>query len=206
MKKFLGNIVTAYKKEKFSPFFNVVKTMKETITDIPTLIVGLENARENIDGFSILTKKYNDDLVWWTYKKTERKYEFDDDIASFYSFCTNYYLEKCEYYYINLPQYTYSKVKRFIKFVKSPVRKLCFQTRDSNFVFIYDTVSHYVFGLSITLLEYMGIPKAKVIKKIKSNKNNVFIYDTSFIDSNLRVSINNNTHYILPLAEVFYSV
>ena len=66
MKKFLGNIVTAYKKEKFSPFFNVVKTMKETITDIPTLIVGLENARENIDGFSILTKKYKDDLVWWT--------------------------------------------------------------------------------------------------------------------------------------------
>lgn len=206
MEKFLGNIVTTYKKEKFSPFFNVVKTMKEAIDGIPTMIVGLENARGNIDGFSILTKKYNDGLVWWTYKKTERKYEFDDDMVSFYGFCTGYYLEQCKYYYIDLPKYTYSKIKRFIKFVNSPIRKLCFQTRDSNFVFIYDTVSNYVYGLSITLLEYMGVPKARVIKRIKGNKNNVFIYDTSFIDSNLRVSIGGNTHYILPLAEVFRSV
>lgn len=206
MKKYLGNIVTAYKREKFSPFFNVVKDMQETISGLPTLVIGLENARNEIDGFTILNKHYNDNMLWWTYKKTERKYEFDEDIVSFYDFCTNSYLEKYRYVYIDIPRFRYDRLKKLINYINSPIDKICFQTRDNNFLFIFDTSSNNVFGLSLTLLEYIGVEKGKVIKRVKANRMNRFVYDTSFIDQRLRGVIGANTHYILPLAEVFLSI
>lgn len=206
MKIYLGNIVTAYKRENFSLFFNVVKDMEEVIDGVPTLIIGLENARNGIENFTILNKRYNNDMLWWTYKKTERKYEFDDDIVSFYNFCITTFVEKYKYVYIDIPKYRYNRLKKLINYINSPIDKICFQTRENNFLFIYDSELKTVFGLSMTLLEYIGIEKAKVIKKIKANRKNRFLYDTSFLDQGLRKVIDNNTHYILPLAEVFLSL
>ncbi len=198
--KYIGNIITGYNKDKFPSFFNITKKYGDRLPNIPTIIVGLEEARSYIQDFLIIKKQYGD--IWWTYKKTERKYEFDKDIEEFYDFCFRKFLSDVKYFYLNLPKYRYNDVKRIYSWLKSNELKLCFLTRDSNFMFIYDISKNTVFGLSLTLCEYIGVERKKVVNLIKRNKNNRFVYDTSFISSDVRNIITNNTHYILPLASV----
>ncbi len=198
--KYIGNIITGYSKDKFPSFFNITKKYGDRLPNIPTIIVGLEEARANIQDFLIIKKQYGD--IWWTYKKTERKYEFDKDIEEFYDFCFRKFLSDVKYFYLNLPKYRYNDVKRIYGWLKSNELKLCFLTRDSNFIFIYDIGKNTVFGLSLTLCEYIGVERKKVVRLIKTNRNNRFVYDTGFISSDVRNIITNNTHYILPLASV----
>lgn len=198
--KYIGNIVTGYNKDKFPSFFNITKKYEDRLPNIPTIIVGLEEARKNIHDFLIIKKHY--DNLWWTYKKTERNYEFDKDIEEFYDYCFRRFLSDVKYFYLNLPKYRYSDIKRIYFWIKQKTPKLCFLTRESNFMFIYDVEKNTVFGLSLTLCEYMGVNRKKVVKLVKANKNNRFIYDTGFISSDIRGIIANNTHFILPLASV----
>lgn len=200
--KYIGNIITTYPKDTFPSFFNVVTDMKDKIDGIPTMVVGLENARVNINSFSILKKSYDDTMVWWTYKKTERRYEFEQDIEDYYRFCFKKFFNKIRYYYIDLPSYSLSALKRLIRWIMSDNPKTCFLTRESNFLFIYDSEKEIVFGLSLTLVEYMGVDRKKVVLRIKANKHNRFIYDTSFMKGEIRKIVENNTHYILPLSVV----
>jgi hypothetical protein len=82
-------------------------------------------------------------------------------------------------------------------------KKLCFFTVGANFVFIYSKKYRCVFGLSLSLCEYCGIDKSKIINKIKSNPNNKIINGLSFIDDETRRIIGDNIHYMLPLFEYF---
>ena len=204
--KYIGNIITGYGKDKFPSFFNVTKKYEDRVNNIPTLIIGLDEAKLRIEGFSIIEKTYNDNTLWWTYKKTERKYEFDIDIERFYDFCFNKFLSEIRYFYLNLPNYKYTDIKKIYNWIKSSNLKACFLTRDSNFIFIYDIKRKIVFGLSLTLCEYIGVDRKKVVNLIKTNKKNRFVYDTGFINSDVRGVIGNNTHYILPLASVLAGV
>lgn len=202
-KKYIGNIVTSYDKSKFPQFFNIIKRFDEKIDNLPTLIIGLNEAKEHIDNFSIIKKQYSDNLLWWTYRKTERKYEYDNDIEKYYDFCLRNFLSDVVYFYLDIGRYRYKNIKKLLQWINSPTEKLCFLTRDSNFLFIYDTSMKIVFGLSLTLCEYMGINRKKVVRKVKHNRKNIFIYNTDFINSEIRQIIGNNTHYILPLASIF---
>ena len=95
-------------------------------------------------------------------------------------------LSSISYRYVDLPRYSYTKLKSFINYMNSPKKKLCFITRDRNFVFIYVKEDKVVLGISLTLLEYCGIPKDKSMKRLKSNRKNTFMKDTAFMDATLR--------------------
>jgi hypothetical protein len=60
-----------------------------------------------------------------------------------------------------------------------------------------------VFGLSLTLFEYMGVNRKKIVSLVGRNRNNIFIHNTGFMDGEIRGVVGYNTHYILPLASVF---
>lgn len=201
-KRYIGNIVTSYSADKFPKFFNVVKECSDQIDGIPTIVIGLEEARKCIEGFSILKKKYDNGDLWWTYKKTERKYEFDVNIKDFYDFCFARFFKNIQYFYLDIPKYRYNTLKKLLKWIREDSYKLCFLTRESNFVFIYDMEAKVVFGLSLTLMEYMGVERRKVVQLIRSNKYNHFVYDTSFLTPETRMAIKDNTHLILPLASI----
>lgn len=202
-KSYIGSIITKYSRDKFPPLFNVTEDFLSVDIKYPTIIIGLDNAREYIHDFSILRKSYENDTLWWTYKKTERRYEFENDMEKFYRFCIEKYLSRTPYYYLDIARYRYNDIKRIIEWINSETEKICFQTTESKFIFIYDTKLNIVFGLSLTLCEYCGVNRKKIISRIKKNPQNVFIYNTSFIDREIHNIIGNNTHYILPLAKIF---
>lgn len=197
MKK-IANIVTRSKKNVFGDIFNVVDSFGKTLDGIPTLVIGMDIAKENISGFNILAKRYGD--IWWTFSKTERRCEYEDDIVEFYKYAVLHEMDKVRYVYIDPINYSLDRIKKAIGFLRGGTRKYVFLTRNSNFMFVYSEKYNAVFGISLELCEYLGVDRHKVYRLVRNSE---YIHDTSFIDSDLRKVIGNNTHYILPLYTYF---
>jgi hypothetical protein len=195
----LANIVTRGKKDEFSGIYNVVSSCDKVDANLPTLYVGLNSAKKCIENFSILQKYYKEQNCWWTFSKTERRNDYLDDIEQFQETIILTTLSKIKYEYVNFIKYSKKRIVNFIKYIYSKSDKVCFLTRGGSFIFIYDVKLKTVFGLSLTLCEYLGVDKNKVISKIRSNTSNEFINNTSFLTSDVKRIIGNNTHYILPL-------
>ena len=195
----LANIVTKGRKSDFSEIYNVVSSCEGIDVNLPTLYIGLATAKKCIENFSILQKHYKEQNCWWTFSKTERRNDYLNDIEKFQEYVILDALKSVKYEYVNFIRYKRSRIANFIKYIYSSTEKICFFTRESNFLFIYDTKLKTIFGLSLTLCEYCGVNKSKIITKIKSNTNNVFINGISFLNSDIKRIIGSNIHYILPL-------
>ena len=199
----IGNIILSGSGNKYPKIFNIGKTLADIDASIPTLIIGLQESKVLLGKrFSIIERRPKDKL-WWTYKKTERNYEYEEDYEEFYRHCLQMKLGKIQYRYIDFTRYRYTRLKSLVNYMRNRKPKTCFITRDRNFVFIYVPSDSVVLGLSLNLLEYCGITKDKAIRKLKANKSNTFIKDTSFIDGTMREVIGNDTHYIPVLSHLF---
>ena len=134
------------------------------------------------------------------FSKNERRDDYIEGLIDFKKLVIMSYLEKIRYEYIDFTNYPLSRIRKLISYMNMrKEEKYCFLTRSSQFVFIYAPRLSVVFGLSLTLCEYLGISKGKVISRLKRNKSNKFIYDLSFIDGDIKRIIGDNTHYILPM-------
>lgn len=199
MKK-IGNIVTKGAKKNYNELFNVVASYDNIDNSIPTLIIGWENAQKYIPEVNILEKQYSLGDIWWTFSKTERRCEYEEDIIAFYEYCVKRALENVKYTYVDILKFKLNSIKKMINFAKNARGKIGFITRNSNFLFVYSEEYNTVFGISLSLCNYLGIEKKKVISLFKHT---FYIHDTSFIDNNIKRIIGYNTHYILPLYKYF---
>ena len=81
----LGYIVSDNKIKNLKGFVEQVNDVSLADLTKPTLFVGIENAKKNIKDFSILEKKYGEN-IFWTFKKTEKRVDFEEDINHFYDY------------------------------------------------------------------------------------------------------------------------
>lgn len=190
MQKF-GNIVTKSKVDVDTDLFNIVDSCEKTIEGIPTLIIGLADAKEHIPRFDILTKQYGD--TFWTFRKNERKCEYDEDIDRFQKYAIDKAVSSVKYTYIDFLNYTLNGIRKLLKLAGSSSKKVVFLTKGSSFMFVYMEEYETVFGVSLSTAEYIGIPKGKIMKLLRNAE---YIHDTSFITGNLRRTIGFNTHII----------
>ena len=202
MKK-LANILDEKSTVNYDSLFNRCTTLEEVDTSLPTLIVGIETAQKYVKNFSMFNRRGQNNDFSWTFAKTERRKEHCEDLFEFKKTVILNILSEIKYEYVCFPCYTISKIKKFIEYINGNDRKLCFLMRDSNFVFIYSRKYKYVFGLSLSLCEYCGISKTKVVNKIKSNSHNKIINGLNYIDEETRRIIGDNIHYMLPLYDYF---
>lgn len=200
MKK-IGNIVTNGRKTVYNEVFNVVNSIDDCIPELPTLVVGWSNMKSMFPEATTTEKSYNG--INWTFTKTERRCDYEEDITRFYRDSLKASLANVKYVYVDIINYSLSRIKKAIFFARYDTDKTVFLTRGSNFMFVYSKRYNTVFGLSLTLCEYLGIPKRKAIALFRGSE---FVHDTSFIDSELRAVIGGDTHYILPLYEYFRKV
>lgn len=197
--KKIGNIVTKTKKNIFGDIFNVVNSFDDIIMGIPTLIIGIEEAKKHIGGFNILEKHYGD--LWWTFKKTESRCEYEEDIIDFYRYAILKEVEKNRYVYIDPIRFKLDSIKKTVKFLKGNEKKYVFLTRNSNFMFIYSEKYSTVFGLSIELCEYFGVNRHKVFKLLRNAQ---YVHDLSFMSEDIRKVVGSNTHY-LPVLYTYFN-
>ena len=199
----IGNIVTESPNNPQYYLFNVVDDLSLIDDSLPTLVIGLDNAKKYIKDFSILKKSYDNNMLQWTFTKRERRKEYNDDLNSFKEYCILKDVKNIKYSYIDIINYPLSRIKKMIKYINSYDVKYCFITKNSNFIFIYSKKYNTVWGLSLTLCEYIGIAKKKVIEKIRINPYNNIIKDITVISEDIRKKVGNNTHYLLPIYHYF---
>ena len=189
----LGYIVCDKKLRNIKGFVKCVDDFSLVDLTKPTLLVGIENARKNIKTFSILNKKIGNKL-FWTYKKTENRVDFERDIVYFYKFIINNIINNIKYYYINIYNLKYSKIKILYNILFNNNKKYIYISNDMIYL-LYN--NNNILGISLQIIEYIKIDKKKILKKLYSNKNNVICTDASTCVSEIKEEIGNNK-YVIP--------
>ena len=197
----IGNIISDVNVNNIE-LYNKVSCLSEIDNNLPTLIIGLDKARENINGFSILKKRYNN--IFWTFKKNERRNDYENDTKLFFNYSINCIIKDIKYKYINFTKFKSCKIKSFINYINLD-KKIYYIMPNNNFIFIYDKNIKTVMGISLSLCDYAKLKRDKIIKKI-NNSNNLCKIDNKFIYNEMvKPFIFDKPHYILPLYEYLLS-
>ena len=164
----LGYIVVGKKLTNIEGFVEQVHSIEEADSTKPILIVGWDNAKQ-FEGYNILERKLSEG-VFWTFSKAENRYEFEKDLKKFYNYLFNNIIKYIIYNYINI-----YKLKELYRIFISKERNNIYISNDM----MYTVLGDRILGISFQMLEYCGISREKVIKKIKENRNDGIIYDSS---------------------------
>lgn len=207
MQKYIGNILVSNLNYKVDSCFNKVKSLDEINNDLPILIIGLDNAKKLISDFNILKRCYhNDNILWWTLSKTEKRTDYDKNMTDFYNFCIDNILTKIIYKNISIIDLKYTETKHYIEYIRNNSKKYYYIDKDK-FVFIYDrenTVnSKHIYGFSLSTASFFGLSKRKILNLIENNPNNKQIKNFYSIPNSVRRLINDDIVNKMVLNEYF---
>ena len=135
MKK-IGNIIVSSPNSKVDDCYNKFLSLSNVDNNLPTMIIGLKNAKQNIENFSIFKKEYRNNMLWWTFSKTEKRSDYDKDMQNFYEVCINNIINNIKYYNININELTYGKIKKVIEYIINNNKKI-YYIDNNKFIFIY---------------------------------------------------------------------
>ncbi len=169
----LGYIVSDKKIKNIDSFVVQVDDISLADPTKPILIVGWKNAKQDPRYKSILDKQL-DENVFWTFSRTESRSDFEEDLKLYYSYIYNNILNNIIYNNINIFKLKYNKIKKLFNILKNKNIYL-----SNNMLYIPH--EGRILGLSISILEYCGIKKEKILEKIKKLNSNIFEDDTKFI-------------------------
>lgn len=169
----LGYIVVGKKLTNIEGFVEQVHSIEEADSTKPILIVGWNNAKQ-FEGYNILDRKLSEG-VFWTFSRAENRYEFEKDLKKFYSYLFDNITKYIIYNYIDIYKLKYSKLKELYRIFISKERKNIYISNDM----MYAVRDGIILGVSFPMLEYCGISREKVLKKIKENRSDGIIYDNS---------------------------
>ena len=189
----LGTIVSKRKINDVVGFVEIVNDITEVNNPTkPILVIGLNEAKKLKEDFCILEKELDKDL-FWTFGKTEKRNDHEKDIDKFYEYILNKEIENIKYYYINFFKLRYNKIKNILNIINNENNKYIYINK--NIIYIY--YSNYIMGISLTVLEYLGIDKKKIFHRLKRNPKNIIQYQTPFLTDKMRKVVNNKK-YIIP--------
>ena len=196
MKK-LAYILSDNKINGLRPYVELINDIELYDQRKPLLIVGMANAKKFAgDKFSILNRQISE-KVFWTFKRTERRQDFENDLILFYNNIFNNIINNINYYYINLIKINFNKIKKLynILFTSDHNNKKYFFIKNDMLFFLLE--ENKVIGISFRLLKYCKISKKKVYLKIKNIPNSVIGFENSEGLSDFKEDVRGN-EYIMP--------
>lgn len=158
---YIGNIVSN-NKYKFDNTFNVVDDINNIDNNLPTLIVGLDIVKTIYSDFDFLDRKLSDDL-FWTFKHTEKKDLFYDDLYYFTEYTTKRLVYSVEYVFIDLIHFSEIKIKNIFKDIKKSKKSIGYLSHNM----IYISLDDIIYGLDLNLISYLGYDIEDKISEIK---------------------------------------
>ena len=190
----LGYIVADRKPNNLKGFVEFTNDFSSVDSTKPVLVIGYKRAKEILgDKFNILDKNISKN-VSWTFKKTEKRIDYDEDIDKFYKACINNIIYNIKYYYINIIKLKYNKIKKLYNIIFSNNKKYIY----INNGMLYLKYNDCVMGISLTILQYCGINTDKILTKITNNSSNVVYNETTPFVKELKKEIGNNKEYVIP--------
>lgn len=168
----IGYIVTKNKLENVLSCIKIVPSYR-SIEDKskPILIIGLEEAKKHASSFSILEKQIGENL-FWTFGKREKRTDYEKDIEKFQEFVLKCALNEIKYFYFNVLTTKYEKIKKLLRIISNNDIKTFYI--DKKMIYMY--YNNYILGLSIDIMEYLGVKRRKILDMIQKNKNNKIFY------------------------------
>lgn len=159
---FVGNIVT-HSKINIDKYFNLVDSMDNIIHGLPTLIVGWDIVKTIEPDADFIVRKLSDD-IFWTFKKTERRDMFENDLYDFIHYSYNLLINDVDYKFIDLIQLTETELKNTFKKIKNNSNVIGYI--HENMLYIYSEKT--VYGLDLKLVSYLEFNLSEILTKIKS--------------------------------------
>lgn len=152
--------------------FNVVNTLDEIIQGIPTLIIGWDIVKTINPEADFIDKKLSDN-IFWTFKKTERRDIFEEDLYYFINHCYKLLVKNIEYIFIDLILLNELELKNIFNKLKKTKQLIGYNY--NNMIYLY--TDNIIYGFDLKLVKYLALDTEKIIKKIKS-------YCSVFLDNN----------------------
>jgi hypothetical protein len=168
---YVANIV-AKNNLNIDKYFNVVESLGEIIQGLPTLIIGWDMVKAINPNVDFIDKKLSDD-VFWTFKKTERRDIFEEDLYNFIHYSYNLLIKNVNYKFIDLILLSELELKNTFKILKKSTKLIGYKY--NNMLYLY--TDNTIYGFDLKLLTYLDLDVDKTFEKIKS-------YCLVFLDHN----------------------
>lgn len=198
----LGYIISKTGDKFFSEdIFKYVSSEKDCTLNVPKLIVGLKEAKKYAEehgfDFDIMEHGFPDGNRW-TFKKTEKRDIYEKDVVNFKDYIKERAVKTIRYYYVNIYKMPYSKKKKLYDIIVHNLygRKHNYILCDKNMIY-YPLKEGNVIGISLEILEYLGVNKEKIMARIKSNQANKIFYPSSQVIRDIKSQFDEN-EYVIP--------
>lgn len=189
----IGYIVTKNKINNILSCIKVVPSYRcvEDKTK-PVLVIGLEEAKKYASSFSILNKQIAENF-FWTFGKREKRVDYEKDVEKFQEYVLKYALKNIKYFYLNILKLKYEKMKKLMNIINNRDEKFFYVDKKMFYMFY----KNYVLGLSIDILEYVGISRKKILNLIQKNKENKIYFSNYQFNFKLKKIIDSKK-YVIP--------
>jgi hypothetical protein len=189
----IGNVICE-RHIKIDKNFNLIKSTNEIIEGLPTLIVGLNNAKSFTDKISYLDRKINTN-TFWTFTRLEKRDLFEEDLFYFIKFSYDELLKSANFKFIDLILSDSDKINKVFNNIKSSDRVITFSYE--NMVYVH--INYMIYGFDLRQVDYIGKSKNIFIDKIK-DMSDVFLSDEKIlIEYKKELSILNDEIKYVPL-------
>lgn len=203
MQKVLANVITDLTRIKFDIKVNKCKSMDEIEKSLPTLIIGYKNAKKYIKDFNILKKAYPKQNLWWTFSKTERGVDFQDDIYKFCLEAVDNIVDKVEYSYVDYLDCSLEKGKKVLNYLMSSNDYKVAYIDGNNFLYVYSPHFKKVWGFSLGTMMFYGVKQRSIEKVLNNIKNTQWIKNFAKIPIKVKRLIGDRTHNNIVLYDYF---
>lgn len=203
MGRSIANIITDNFKTKFDITVNKCSCIEEIDKSLPTLIIGIENAKKTIKDFNILIKEYKEQKLWWTFNKNERMSDYEEDLKSFYNMAISNVVKDVKYIYVDALECDYNRTKHIFKYLfESDDLKVCYND-NNNFLFVYSQQYNVIWGFSLSTMKFYGIKENTLNRLIKKINNSKFLTNFSKIPHSVKMNVDNKVHNNIILSTYF---
>jgi hypothetical protein len=188
---YVANIVTKTNLN-VDKYFNIVQSIDEIIDDLPTLVIGWDIVKTINPNVDFIDKKLSKD-IFWTFKKTERRDIFEEDLYYFIKHSYNLLIKNIEYIFIDLILFSDSELKATFKKIKKSPKVIGYKY--NNMLYLYTDKT--IYGFDLKLVKYLDLDSDKTIEKIKPYCS-VFLTDTNILIEykDIIEMLNNEVKYI----------
>jgi hypothetical protein len=187
----IANIVTN-SNITVDKYFNISNSLDNIIQDLPTLIIGWDIVKTINPDVDFIDKKlsYN---IFWTFKKSERRDIYQEDLYNFITYCYKNLIKDIDYSFIDLITLTDSEIKESFNNIKKCKKSATYQYNDMIYVYCDNTI----YGIDLKLVKYLDYDVKKTIEKIKKNSFVFLSGDQILIEyKDIIESLDNEVKYV----------
>ena len=189
----IGNVICK-KHIKIDKNFNLIKSTNEIVEGLPTLIVGLDNAKSFTDKISYLDRKINTN-TFWTFTRLEKRDLFEEDLFYFMKFSYDELLKSAKFKFIDLILSDSDEINKVFNEIKISDNVITFSYENM----VYTYINDMIYGFDLRQVDYIGKSKTIFIDKIK-DMSNVFLSDEKIlIEYKKELSVLNDEIKYVPL-------